>query len=511
MTIALRELERYRWPPSTEAIALQYGLDPSDVIRFDGNVPALPLASTRPAAVARALATINEYDRGGYPELRAAIARRHGLDPDNIVLSAGSDELILLCARTYAPAGRIAQVPARTYSMYRVAADIAGATIVDDPATSDLTFVCRPNNPTGEMPDLPLRSSALLVVDEAYAEYAGESVVDLVDDGLIVLRTFSKAFGLAGARVGYAVASKTNAASLLARQAPLTIAAPSAALALEALGQKVNVSSQILERERLAEDLRGLGLRPLASRANFVFVPLDEPENLADALLALGIVVRRFPDGVRVSVRDRDDDDHLVSAIATVLDLPRPAATKPAAVRHLRATAETAIRVRLRPRGEGRVFVDTGSGLYDHLIQQLAFHAGMDLIEEGTGDLETGEHHTVEDAMRALGEALARALGDRRGLARYGEARTPMDEAMAIAVVDISGRPVTTLSITPDPGLAAHALDSFAQSARITLHVDAVGDNSHHVAEAAFKAVGRALRVALGALGTNVASTKGTL
>jgi imidazoleglycerol-phosphate dehydratase len=145
------------------------------------------------------------------------------------------------------------------------------------------------------------------------------------------------------------------------------------------------------------------------------------------------------------------------------------------------------------------------------MLQQLAFHGGMDLRLEGVGDLETGEHHTVEDMMRTFGEALDMALGDRRGLTRYGEARVPMDEALAHAVVDLSGRATANISITPDPGMAAHAFESLAQTARITLHVTANGENDHHVAEASFKAVGRALAQALTRDGSLVRSTKGSL
>jgi imidazoleglycerol-phosphate dehydratase len=162
-------------------------------------------------------------------------------------------------------------------------------------------------------------------------------------------------------------------------------------------------------------------------------------------------------------------------------------------------------------RGQGRVYVCTGEGFYDHMLTQLAFHGGLDLRLEGVGDLETGDHHTVEDTMRAFGATLDEALGDRRGLTRYGEARVPMDEALAHAVVDLSGRATAVLDLSPDPGMAAHALESFAQTARITLHVSATGANAHHVAEAAFKAVGRALAQALARDGSLVRSTKGSL
>ena len=199
-------LASYQWPPSNEVIAERVGLDPRDIIRFDGNVAATPPPSARPAALARALADVNEYDRGRYHALRAAIAERHGVGIDQVALGAGSDEFIVLLARLFAEGGTVATVPAFSYSMYPFAAAMAGATIVDDPTTADLVFVCRPNNPTGELPDIP-DVAGQLVIDEAYADYAGVDALDRVDDGAIVLRTFSKAYGLAGARVGYALAS----------------------------------------------------------------------------------------------------------------------------------------------------------------------------------------------------------------------------------------------------------------------------------------------------------------
>jgi imidazoleglycerol phosphate dehydratase HisB len=180
-------------------------------------------------------------------------------------------------------------------------------------------------------------------------------------------------------------------------------------------------------------------------------------------------------------------------------------------VRHLRVTAETRLAVRLALDGASRVRVATGAGLYDHFLEQLAFHAGLDLVLEGTGDLETGEHHTAEDSALALGEALDRALGDRRGIARYGDAVVPMDDALARAAVDLGGRAHAELRLEADPGLAAHVLTSLAQAGRMAIHVDAGGRDSHHVAEAAFKAVGRALRAAVRREGRGVPSTKGLL
>ena len=195
---------------------------------------------------------------------------------------------------------------------------------------------------------------------------------------------------------------------------------------------------------------------------------------------------------------DAADDDLLVEALARALDKPSPvAAGGGRRARTLRATAETRLAVRLALDGASRVRVATGAGLYDHFLEQLAFHAGFDLVLEGAGDLETGDHHTAEDAALALGEALDAALGDRRGIARYGDAVVPMDDALARAAVDLGGRANAELKLELDPGLAGHMLASFAQAARASIHVEASGRDAHHVAEAAFKAVGRALRAAV--------------
>ena len=503
------EFTRYGWAPSTKEIARLAGIDPIEVVRYDGNVAPAPLVSSRPGTIAGALARINTYAHGGYPELLDAIARYAGVAPANLVLGAGADDLILLCARAFAGPGDTVAVPDDpTYPLFRIGAWLAGAEVGDDHPV--LTFCCRPNNPSGELGALP--AARPLAVDEAYYEYCGGTALELIDDGVIVIRTFSKAFGLAGARVGYAVAGEDTARELNARQAPCQVSSLSAALALAALESPPDVTPVIEERERLTRALRALGLEPLPSHANFLFVPVGEPRALADVLLRQGLAVRVFPGGVRISVLDREDDDVLVEALARLLDRPSPvAAAGGRRARNLRGTAETRIAVRLALDGASRVRVATGAGLFDHFLEQLAFHAGFDLILEGTGDLETGEHHTAEDAALALGEALDRALGDRRGIARYADAVVPMDDALARAAVDLGGRAAAELRLERDPGLAAHVLSSLAQAGRFAVHVEATGRDEHHVAEAAFKAVGRALRAAVRIESDGIPSTKGLL
>lgn len=186
-----------------------------------------------------------------------------------------------------------------------------------------------------------------------------------------------------------------------------------------------------------------------------------------------------------------------------------------------RETRETSITVRLSLDGSGRASIASGVGFYDHLLTALAHHALFDLSIEAEGDLHIDEHHTVEDIALALGEALDRALGDRTGIERFGEASVPMDESLATCVLDLSGRPYAVLDL-PFRGermgglptqLVEHALESFARTAGATLHLRASGRNDHHMAEAAFKALARALRraVASDPRRTGVASTKGTL
>lgn len=498
--------EPYRWAPPTEEIARAAGIDPVQVLRFDANVPPLPLPTSRPATIASRLARVNEYPHGGYGELVPSIARYADVAPENVVLGAGGDDLILLVARSFAGRGDSVSIPdAPTYPLFGIAAQLAGAEIgEDDPV---LTFTCRPNNPTGEMRALP--EARPLVVDEAYFEYSGDTLADRLDEGIIVIRTFSKAFGLAGARIGYALASRDVAAELAARQAPAPVSTLSAELALAALASAPDVAPVVEERERLTSALRTLGLEVFPSRANFVFVPHESSDDLAATLLRQGLAVRATAGGLRISVRDRVDDDVLLDALARLLDRPPPVARAGArSVRHVRATTETSTRVRLALDGASRVHVDTGSGLYDHFLEQLAFHGGLDLVLEGTGD---DVHHMVEDAALSLGGAIDRALGDRRGIARYGDAVVPMDDALARAAVDLGGRAWAEVAIEPEPGLAEHALRSLAQAARLGLHVEARGSDAHHAAEAAFKAVGRALRTAVRMQSALLPSTKGVL
>ena len=298
--------------PSTEQIAQRIGLPAAEIIRFDGNTSPQALPSTRAEALTEELARIHTYPHGGYPQLERAIADYAGVAPENVVLGAGADDLILLLTRSFAsPGDQVAIANDPTYPMFPISVWTAGADVGDDDPA--LTICCRPNNPTGELGELP--AARPLVVDEAYYEYSGETAVDLIEDDVVVIRTFSKAFGLAGARVGYALAGKEVAADLNKRQHPAPLSTLSAALALAGLAAPPDVTPILEERERMRDRLQELTFGPLPSHANFLYVPVDDPQAEYDRLLHHGYAVRPVRGGIRITIRTQQDDDRLLAAL----------------------------------------------------------------------------------------------------------------------------------------------------------------------------------------------------
>jgi imidazoleglycerol-phosphate dehydratase len=185
-----------------------------------------------------------------------------------------------------------------------------------------------------------------------------------------------------------------------------------------------------------------------------------------------------------------------------------------------RETKETKVDVDLVVDGDGATEISTGIPFFDHMLEQLGKHAGFDLKIAATGDLEVDLHHTVEDVGIVLGSALREALGDKRGVRRFANALVPLDEALVQVALDLSGRPFLVYEVTPvsewigtfDPQLAEEFWKGFVDGSRVTLHVRSVaGKNGHHVIEASFKGVARALRDAVKVEGDQVPSTKGTL
>jgi imidazoleglycerol-phosphate dehydratase len=187
-----------------------------------------------------------------------------------------------------------------------------------------------------------------------------------------------------------------------------------------------------------------------------------------------------------------------------------------------RITKESSVLVELDLDGTGASTVDTGVAFYDHMLAQLAKHGGLDLVVRTAGDIHIDAHHTVEDTSLAIGQAINDALGDRAGLRRFGDALVPLDEALVQSAVDLSGRPylvheepeLIELIGTYDTTLTRHIWESLVATSQITLHVRVLsGRNAHHVVEAQFKSVARALRdaVTIDPRVVGVPSTKGTL
>jgi histidinol-phosphate aminotransferase len=518
----------YVWARTAAEVADIRGLSVAEVLRFDANVPPLP--GVPPVPLGESHAALNEYPEGTYRELREAAAAYAGVEPSEIVIGAGADDLISLVARTFLGPERTAAVRLPTYPLYAIASKIEGAEVVEAPLEpdalrgTDVVWVCNPANPTGELvePEAIARMAsvlpdAIVAVDEAYFEYAGRTVVPFVHEvtNLVAIRSLSKAFGFAALRVGYVVAAAGVAAELDRRRAPAPVSAPSARIAAAALRDPVlDVDSEVAERDRVREALLAAGFDCPRSHANFVYVPADDAHALAERLEEAGLVVRRFPRAIRITPRLPAENDRLLAALGAP---PAAPVTRSAVV--VRTTAETALRVSLALDGRRRSRVHTGVGFLDHLLAQLAFHGGLDLEAIAGGDVDVDEHHTVEDVMAGVGAALREALGDRVGLTRYGAATVPMDEARATAAVDLVRRPHAEirLSFGGDRvgGLALtllpHALERFAIEVGCTIHVEAAGDDDHHVAEAAFKALGRALAEACSPGGAGTGSTKGAL
>ncbi len=346
----------YQWQPTTDEIAERAGITPERVVRFDQNTsPFAPPWVTSEAT--RAAATSNEYPRADYRPLRRALAEYHGIDDERrIVVGAGADEIILLVAKTYLGPGTRAVTERPSYAMYRIATLQTGAELTEIarrlpdlafPAAelaaaapgAEVVWLCVPHNPVGDVPASaelqPVLSAArgVVVIDAAYAEFspgAWEQVLDL-DGEVIAAGTMSKAFGLAGIRVGYAVTTLEQAARLEAMRPPGSISTVSAALALRGLEDPGwmldNVERIIAGRAELATRLAGLGwaVRPTATNFVLAAVGADAHRITSEMMDRFGLVIRSFPAGhllddhLRFTVRTPEDHDRLLEALEQTL------------------------------------------------------------------------------------------------------------------------------------------------------------------------------------------------
>ncbi len=364
---------------------------------------------------------------------------------------------------------------------------------------------------------------ALLVVDEGLAEFAdAPSAAALVPDhaNLVVLRSLSLAWGLAGARIGAALAQPATLARLAGVLEPYALPEVSVRLALQALDPSRMIESRQrlaavrAERERVTKALsRALPLDP--GVGPIVVARPADPAAVAAALARYGVPAEIAGERLRLTVSaDPAANDRLLAALDLAPAPARPRRTGQA----VRDTKETRIVCAVDLDAPGPVAIATGVGFFDHMLEQVAAHGGFSLRLACEGDLHTDPHHTVEDSAIALGQALKQALGDRRGVARYGFV-LPMDEANAAVSIDLSGRPWPVFEgdfRTPFLGdyrtdLTAHVFRSLAEHLGAAIHVSVTGEDDHHKTEAVYKAFGRALRQAIRIEGDSVPSTKGVL
>jgi histidinol-phosphate aminotransferase len=498
---------------------------------------------------------ISRYPDPRHTELVRAISSLRGISEKQICIGNGSDEAIDLLVRMTCQPGRDAiAITPPTYGMYRVAAATQGVSVVEAPLRKDYSldpelvlrvarehqvkciFLCSPNNPTGDLLKkedvlaVVRGARCLVVVDEAYIDFADEpSLISEINNvpNLVVLQTLSKAWGLAGARCGMVFSNPEMIGYLYKAKPPYNVSLLTQRVALETLQRRSAVDATIRtiieERERLRRELMEIpGIHSIApSQSNFLLVRCTGARAVYEKLLESGIVVRDrskvvgCEDTIRITVGTVEENDALLAALRGTS--VKPISGRKATVR--RITKETAIRVVLNLDG-GEARISTGIGFFDHMLEQVARHGGFGLQIAVRGDTHIDEHHTIEDTAIALGEAFRQALGDKRGIGRYGFT-TPMDETLAQVAIDLSGRYAFQWQVAFTRELVGefptemvkHFFSSFAESCRCALHVTASGENNHHLIEGIFKAFARVLHQAVQhtAGSTQLPSTKGVL
>jgi histidinol-phosphate aminotransferase len=355
----------YSWEATNDEVAARYGVAIDDIVRFDLNTsPAPPDLAQRLLAAGTFETPLSEYPPSDYRRLVEAAAERYGVEPADLLVGAGADEILDLVGKAFLPPGGEAVIPIPSYAMYRVITEQRGAraTAVPrrpasegwamDPAavrqaavTADVVWLCSPNNPTAlPEPDGAIerlladlasdaasagRRPPVVVLDEAYAEFVGRSLADLRQGypRLVVVRTASKAYALAGLRVGFAIAVPATIAEMAPYRPPGSVATSSVTVVTEALRTPgildANLARVERERERLTAGLNQAGWIVGPSVTNFVLADLGSPERAgatAEGLLVRGLVPRTFGAGhplagyLRLTVRDPDENDRLIAA-----------------------------------------------------------------------------------------------------------------------------------------------------------------------------------------------------
>ncbi len=451
--------------------------------------------------------------------LAARMAEVYGVPAESVLPVRGLTHGLELVFRLAARDGLRVEVP--DAEPYRALAALYAPPTADAPTGAVILRALGSPEAVAEMAER--LAPALLVIDEGLTEFAdAPSAASVIGDhaNLIILRSLSLAYGLAGARIGAALAQPAALARLALVLEPYALPEVSVRLALQALdpSRMMETAARIAlvrsERERLIKSLsRDMAIEP--GFGPVIMARPSDPDAVLAALARFGLAADRAGERLRLPVSAKAEvNDRLLAALGLGSASSRAHRTGEA----VRDTRETRIVCTVDLDATGPVSIATGVGFFDHMLEQVAAHGGFSLRLACEGDLHTDPHHTIEDSAIALGQALKQALGERRGIARYGFV-LPMDEANASVSIDLSGRPFPVFDgtfATPFIGdyrtdLTAHVFRSLAEHLGAAIHVAVTGDDDHHKTEAVYKAFGRALRQAIRIEGDAVPSTKGVL
>jgi histidinol-phosphate aminotransferase/imidazoleglycerol-phosphate dehydratase/histidinol-phosphatase len=376
---------------------------------------------------------------------------------------------------------------------------------------------------TDSAADALARKSGALVIDERYAETSSRaplSTFAVARENVISIRSLEYLYGLAGAPVGAAIAAPATLALLRAALEPEALATPVIRLAETALDPsrlsaiEQRAATIRTERARIAAALRIAGVIVEEGDGPGVLIVIENEDAALAECRKWGAAARRLgTNAIGALIGEVSANERLLAALGAATGAPPRRSAEV-----VRDTAETRIVVAVDLDAPAHPDVATGVGYFDHMLAQVATHGGFSLSLRCVGDLEVDPHHTIEDCALAFGEALSKALGPRRGYARFGFV-VPMDEAEAQVSIDVGGRAyavfdgsfaATHIGDYPTE-MTPHVFRSLSQSLGAAIHMSVKGENDHHKTEACFKAFGRALRQALARDEAGAPSTKGAI
>lgn len=497
---------------------------------------------------------LNRYPEPQPAKLKQKLASLYTVKPEQILITRGMDEGIDVLIKTFCrPYQDTITITPPTFGYYAIAACINANQAVEVrlneyflPDWSKLTnikdtkiiFICNPNNPTGSLISIEeiktlcsiYDERSIIAVDEAYIEFADiASATTLLEayPNLVVMRTLSKAYALAGVRIGCVMAHPDIIALLNKIIPPYPIPRPCYEIALASLSpiglfyadkkiQQIKAQRAYLYQALAqSEDIKKI----YPSAANFLLIQAKDAHTLYQTLTAKGIFVRNrtqdIDSALRITIGSPAENKLLLNALNL---LP---ASENIAVRQAhksRKTKETEILCEATLDNYGTSDISTGIGFFDHMLEQLAKHSGISMIIKAIGDTHIDVHHTVEDVAIVLGQTIKAALGDRTGIRRYAFV-LPMDEAQATVSIDLSNRGHCHFDVTfPSPyinnfptEMVSHFFESFSTHLGAAIHISAIGKNTHHIIEAIFKCTAQALCQAIAVVSTAAPSTKGVL